>query len=145
MKLSTRTRYGLRFLLQLAGNVQEDFPLQLREVSKREGISGKYLGQIASQLRVAGLVKSVRGAGGGYKLARPPSDITLKDVIEALEGGIIPADCLEGTSCSRVSECVAREVWIGVKVEIEKALAKLTLQDAVELGKKKCLTLDFSI
>jgi len=145
MKLSTRTRYGLRFLLQLAGSEREGNPLKLREVSEREGISGKYLGQIASQLRVAGLVKSVRGAGGGYRLGRYPSGITLMDLIEALEGGVIPADCLEGASCSRMAECVAREVWQEVQGEIEHTLARITLQDAIELGKKKYLTLDFSI
>jgi Rrf2 family protein len=114
----------------------------LRDLARQESISEKYLGQIVIPLKAAGLVTSHRGAHGGYSLGRPPRDITVKDVVEAIEGRIAPVACVDpeaGASvgecgehpadCSRVTTCVVTQVWKKLRDDIDRSLSAFTLAD----------------
>lgn len=141
MKLSTKSEYGVRALVQIACNY-DCGPLSLREISDRENISYQYLEQIFMDLRRDTLVKSVRGAKGGYVLARSPSEITVGDIVEAVEGPIAPVSCVAGRNsnndevhsveCSKYSACAPRGVWLKLRDRIREVLEDFTLQDLVE-------------
>lgn len=115
MKLSTKGRYGARSMLDLALHYSvNDGPVALGGIADRQGISEEYLEQIFSALRKSGLVESVRGAQGGYKLGRPAEKITIGDILRVLEGSLAPVDCVvEGKApvCDRYDECVMSGVW----------------------------------
>lgn len=129
MKLSTKARYGLRAVVDLAANHRNN-PVPMTRIAGRQGISRKYLHAILSLLKSAGLVRSVRGAQGGYALARDPSEIHVLDVLEALEGSLSVADCVEDRSvCERAADCVTREVWRDLSRAIEDVLSRTTLAD----------------
>lgn len=137
MKVSTRGRYGTRMLLDLALHYGEGLVL-LKDVARRQEISLKYLEQIANRLRVAGLIKTSRGAKGGYELAKPPADIRLGLVIQVLEGSLSPVDCVEDDkSCPRVPFCGSRDLWAGMKKVILDFLENITLEDLVQQQKAK--------
>lgn len=132
MKISTRTRYGLRFMICLAGE-SSDKTIQLSEVAKKEDVSEKYLSQIAIPLKMAGLIKSIRGAGGGYKLNRNISNITVREIVEALEGNLYPVECsFSPSSCEKSSTCIGQKVWKKMGDEIGNTLEKLTLKNLLE-------------
>ena len=136
MKLSTKTRYGVRLMVDLACRYGEG-PVFLRDIAIREAISEKYLSQIVIPLRKAGLLQSVRVAHGGYSLAGPPAVITLGEIIGPLEG-ISPVDCLENPSaCDRVPVCAARDIWAMLGGKIAEALNSVTLRDLAEISLKK--------
>jgi Rrf2 family protein len=127
MHMSTRGRYGVRLMVALALNYGNGTSL-LREVAQREGISEKYLGQILLPLKSAGLVVSQRGARGGYALARSPETITVKDVVEAIEGRIAAVLCVDDPqACARATSCVATRVWSKLSEDIERSLSSFTL------------------
>jgi Rrf2 family transcriptional regulator, cysteine metabolism repressor len=129
MKLSTKIRYGARAMLELAAHYGEG-PVELCEVARREGISAKYLEQLITPLRTAGLVRSVRGSKGGYSLARPPSEIHLKDVVESLEGSLSLVECLrDPRHCQRSSLCVTRDIWNEVSQAITRVFDSITLEE----------------
>lgn len=129
LTVSTRGRYGVRLMTALAMHYGKGIRL-LRDLSRQEGISGKYLGQIVIPLRNAGLVVSQRGAHGGYALSRPPETITVKDVIEAIEGKIAPVPCVrEGGACGRRKGCATTEVWRRLRDDMESSLSSFTLAD----------------
>ncbi|WP_041366811.1 RrF2 family transcriptional regulator [Natranaerobius thermophilus] len=134
MKLSTKGEYGVRALVHLACNYNEG-PISLREISKIEDISYQYLEQIFLDLRRNSLVLSVRGAKGGYTLASHPKEITVGDVIRAVEGPIAPVSCVakstnsENTECDRSSTCAPRGVWLELRDRISEVLDEFTLQD----------------
>jgi Rrf2 family protein len=135
MKLSTRTRYGIRAILELAENYGKR-PLQLRIIAQRQDISIKYLEQLMSILRSAGFVRSIRGAKGGYMLAKPPNQIKLSDVFDCLEGYVTTVECIEDKKyCERADDCIARQVWIQVQDAIKNVLQSITVQDLVNRGK----------
>lgn len=135
MKVSTRTRYGIRAILDLAEYTGER-PLQLRIIAKDQDISIKYLEQLMSILRAAGFVRSVRGARGGYVLAKPANEIRLADVFKCLEGPVVTADCVESDDyCARSTDCVAKQVWAQVEKAIMNVLESVTLQDLVDRAK----------
>ncbi len=137
MKFSTRTRYGIRAVLDLAMHYGEG-PIFVKDIAKRQDISKKYLDQIVTVLKTAGLVKSFRGAHGGYVLARDPVSIRLDEVVQALEGPLAPVDCVDDPSlCPRAPHCVTREIWADVKRAILGALSSMTLQDLVERQGRK--------
>ena len=137
MRISTRSRYGLRLMLQLAQNYGRG-PMQLNDISEKEQISLKYLGQIIIQLKAAGLVTSIRGAQGGYLLARRPKDITLLDIVQKLEGDANLIDCIdESANCNRSSECIVQEVWKSLSAELKKSLKKFTLYSILEKKKNE--------
>lgn len=127
MHMSTRGRYGVRLMVALALNYGGGITL-LKEISRREGISEKYLGQIIIPLKNAGLVTSHRGARGGYALARPPEAVTVKDVVEAIEGKIAAVLCVnDPVACARATSCVATRVWKKLSEDIERSLSSFTL------------------
>jgi len=136
MKLSTRTRYGIRAILELALNHGKG-PLQLKVVGQRQNISVKYLEQLIAVLKTAGFVRSSRGAKGGYVLAKAPNQIKLSDVFSSLEGAsVITVECVENENyCVRAADCVVRQVWVQVQEAIMSVLAAITLEDLVKRTK----------
>jgi Rrf2 family protein len=137
MKISTKIRYGARAMVELASHYGEG-PIELKEIAKKENISLKYLEQVINPLRADGLVKAIRGAKGGYSLAKPPSEICLYDVIETLEGPLNLLECLgDAKACQRISSCVTREVWKEVSDAISRILYSVTLEDMVNRKREK--------
>ncbi len=137
MKLSTRTRYGIRAVLELAEHYGEE-PLQLKIVAGRQKISVKYLEQLMTMLKSAGIVKSLRGSKGGYTLSRPPNNITLSDCFICLEGPVITVECVENVNyCPRTSTCAAREIWAEIDKTVMDILRSTTLQDVLSGTRKK--------
>ena len=133
MKLSTKGRYGARAMLDLAlhYNVNEG-PVALGSIAERQNISEEYLEQIFSSLRKSGIVESVRGAQGGYKLGRSADKITIGDILRVLEGSLAPVDCVvEGKPqvCDRYDDCVLSGVWIKLRDAINEAVDSFTLAD----------------
>ena len=144
MKLSTRTRYGIRAVIELAESYGHG-PLQLKVIAQHQDISVKYLEQIITMLKSGGFVRSVRGAKGGYILAKAPNQINLIDVFDCLEGPINTIECVEDQDyCARAADCLARQVWAQVQKAINGVLQAITLQDLVGKSKDK-QALDFQI
>lgn len=135
MQISTKGRYGLRAIVDLAMHNVEG-PLALRVIAERQGISESYLEQVFTSLRKAGLVRASRGAQGGYELGRPATEITAGDILRALEGPITPVSCLEtevgSKHCEREKFCSTRWFWIELKNQIDRFLDSSTLQDLVD-------------
>ena len=124
-------------MLELATHYGEG-TIELREIAEKEDISPKYLEQVIVPLRTAGLVKSVRGSKGGYTLAKPPSNISLREIFEGLEGPVNLVDCLvDPEACQRTSTCVTREIWKEVSDVIEKVFGSVTLEEMVNRKRKK--------
>jgi Rrf2 family transcriptional regulator, cysteine metabolism repressor len=137
VKLSTRTRYGMRALVDLTIN-GTGRPVQLKDIAARQKISLSYLEHLVIPLISAGLVQSIRGAHGGVRLALPADQITLNEIIEVLEGPIFPVDCLKGTqSCPRSGLCATQDVWGELKQAMEGVLKSRTLKDLAENQKAK--------
>jgi len=131
MKLSTRSRYGARLILELALKFN-DGPIFLKDISVSQEISFKYLGQLIIPLKIAGLVKSARGAHGGYFLAKEPKEIRLTEIIRALEGPISLIECLEEPDmCSRYKKCAMRVFWEQINRNFYKSFEAITVQDIV--------------
>ncbi len=131
MKISTKGHYGVQAMFDLAQHYGQG-PVSLKSVAERQDLSEHYLEQLAAVLRRAGLVKSVRGAQGGYILARAPADIKVGDIIRVLEGPIAPVECVDGTEqeqCLKAEFCIARNVWEKVRISIEDVLDSITLAD----------------
>ena len=132
MKLSTRGRYGIHAMYDLALNA-EGGPQSIKAIAEREGIPEAYLEQLIAVLKREGLVLSVRGAQGGYRLARAPGEITVGDVLRALEGSLNLVDCLEeADACGRACACPSRIVWQKVRDGLEAIVDGITLQDMVD-------------
>jgi Rrf2 family protein len=137
MKLTTKGRYGLRLMIELALH-DENTLVTLREISKHQEISVKYLWSLITPLQRAGLVKAVRGAHGGYTLAKPPSEITIRDIVVEVEGPLSIVDCVADSSvCHREPLCVARDIWIEVSRKIEETLDSITLSDILKRYQQK--------
>ena len=133
MKLSTRSRYGLRMMLELAKRYQEG-PVSVKDISGVQNISIKYLQQLAIILEKGGLIKSFRGAYGGYQLTKEPKDIRVKDVVALLEGNLYIVPCVENEDyCERAKDCVTREVWKKINEEMINILNSYTLFDLVKM------------
>jgi Rrf2 family protein len=142
IRLSTHGRYGVRAMLDLAERFGEG-PVLVRSIAERQAISAKYLHAILTSLRAAKLVRSVRGSGGGYALARAPEEIFLNQVVEALEGPICLVECVSDESvCDRASHCAARDVWSELSVAMETMLSSITLGELVERQRTKRETAD---
>lgn len=128
MKMSTKVRYGLRVMMELAMNYGRG-PAPVDTIAKNQEISGKYIHVIMTGLRSAGLVRTIRGPGGGYELARDPSAITALEVVTALEGKITPVECTaDAAYCSRSGGCAVRDVWCEVAGALDGVLSGLTLE-----------------
>jgi Rrf2 family transcriptional regulator, cysteine metabolism repressor len=136
MKVSTRVHYGLRAMTELARSYGEERPLSIAEIARSEELPLAYLEQLVGELRRAGLVEGTRGVRGGYRLARPPSSITVGEVYRVLEGAIAPVECtaedyLPG-SCVRESVCLSRSIWDRVQHAILAVLDSTTLDDLLK-------------
>ena len=137
MNISTKIRYGARAMLELASHYGEG-PIELKEIARKENISLKYLEQVINPLRMAGLVKAIRGSRGGYSLAKSPSEICLYDLIETLEGPLNLTECLHDSKvCQKVPSCVTREIWKEVSDTISKIFYSVTLEDMVNRKREK--------
>ncbi|MGM0502272.1 MAG: RrF2 family transcriptional regulator [Bacillota bacterium] len=130
MKLSTKGRYGVRAMFDLALH-QGDGPIPLRSIAERQDISEHYLEQLIATLRNEGYVESVRGAHGGYMLAKDADEITIGNIIRALEGPVALSDCVtdDTSNCNKSSNCVVKLVWNKVKDRIDEVLDSVTLED----------------
>ncbi len=136
MKLSTRARYGARLMIFLARHYGQG-SVFLREIAQEEDISEKYLSLIILSLKGAGLVNSARGANGGYSLAKPPSQINLRQIVEVFEGKCI-VDCLKNpSSCPRASVCASRDVWSLLGEKISETLESVSLEQLVQVHRRK--------
>jgi Rrf2 family transcriptional regulator, cysteine metabolism repressor len=137
MKLSTRTRYGMRALVDLTLHSTGQ-PVQLKDIAERQQISLSYLEHLIIPLISAGVVKSTRGAHGGIKLAKAPQQIQLKDIVETLEGPLAPVDCLKDEkSCPRSGMCATQDIWNDLKKAMENVLESSTLQDLANRQRSK--------
>ena len=137
MKLSTRGRYGVRAMLELAMSGGKG-PVPLRDLASRQEISAKYLEQLLIPLKGAGLVKSVRGARGGYMLAKEPMAISLYDIVRSLEGPLAPVECVRDPNyCDRVGGCTVHLVWGEMGAMLVDFLSGMSLVDLVNRQKEK--------
>lgn len=135
MRLSTRSRYGIRALTALAAKELPEGRCA-REIADEEELSKKYLESILAQLRTAGFVRSVRGAHGGYVLAHDPHELTVADVIKVLEGSLAFVECVDDSSyCPRSGDCVTRHVWLEAEKALSKAFRNITIASLVERRK----------
>ena len=144
MKLSTKCRYGLRAVVDIARRYGKN-PAKRKDIARREGLSSSYLENILLVLRNHKIVETARGVNGGYALCRPPAEVTVYDVISALEGPISIVDCVEKKAgCKRADECVTRMVWCELADAVRNVLQKITVQDLVDKEKSK-KDVDYSI
>lgn len=137
MKLSTKGRYGLKAIIDLA-IYSDEAPVSIHSISERQEISERYLEQIIARLKKAGLVVSVRGVGGGYRLAKPAAKISVGDVLYALEGDLNPVDCkaLGGSEgCKNSDACLTKYVWQQIHESIQNTVDHIYLGELVERGK----------
>jgi Rrf2 family protein len=139
IKISTKGRYGTRLMLNLANHYKTDQkPVILKDIADDEDVSIRYLEQIIIPLKLSRLVKSVRGAGGGYVLAKSPSEIKLYDILQALEGPICLVDCIDDDDyCDRVPFCTTIEIWREATYMLRDYFQKKTLQNLIKIPKKK--------
>lgn len=134
MKLSTKGRYGLKAMFDLALFGGET-PVSLTAISERQNISVNYLEQLIAPLRKAGLVKSVRGAQGGYLLAKPASEISVADILFTLEGSLAPTDCVNDQNednCTNANYCVTRMIYEKMHNSINEVVKSISLQDMID-------------
>lgn len=145
MKISTKGRYVLRMLLDLAEHRGEGY-IALKDIAKRQGISKKYLEQIIPLLNNTDILVASRGYQGGYMLAKSPDMYTVGDILRITEGSIAPVACLDGGSsvCERDGHCMTLYVWEGLEKVIAEYLDSITLQDILDRHRKE-FVFDFSI
>ena len=137
MKLSTKGRYAARAMLDLAFHYGEG-PILLKDIARRQQISERYLEHLITPIKVAGLVTSMRGARGGFTLAKPPSQIRLSEIIQIMEGSIAPVECVDDPKvCSRADFCVTRDIWTEMQKAMSGILESTTLQDLVQRQREK--------
>jgi len=137
MKYSTRTRYGLRLLVYLGARYKGKF-VKLHTIAESEKISIKYLEQIVRILKPTGLINVARGAKGGYKLAKDPVDIDMKQIFTILEGNIEPIECLqESYNCKKEKLCATLDLWKGLQKVTNEYLSSIKLIDVIENYKSK--------
>ncbi len=134
MKLSTKGRYGVKAMLDLAIHNSEG-QIALKNIAERQEISENYLEQLFATLRKAGLVKSIRGAQGGYILAYEPQSITVGSILRALEGSLAPVDCVienDPVKCCRADLCVTKIIWEKIRDRVNEVVDSITLKDLVD-------------
>lgn len=132
MKLSTKGKYGLKAMFELALSSNGE-PVSLKYIAKQQGISDQYLEQIFSSLRKSGLVKSVRGAQGGYLISKKLDEITVADILKVLEGDMAFTDCLlDKDACENFNSCSTKYIWVKIKESIEEVTKSISLQDMID-------------
>lgn len=146
MKISTKGRYAVRVMLDLALNNTGEC-IKVKDIASRQDISEKYLEQIIAALSRAGFVNSVRGAQGGYRLSRAPEDYTVGMILRVTEGSLAPVACLENgmAACERCDTCETLGVWKELAEAIDNVVDHVTIADLVERRKKRLEALDYSI
>lgn len=146
MKISTKGRYAVRVMLDLALHNTGEC-IKVKDIAARQGISEKYLEQIIAILNKAGCVKSVRGAQGGYRIAKDPGEYTVGMILRLTEGSLAPVACLEenASECNRVDTCETMQVWKELYAAINNVVDGVTVADLVEQHKKNLNVMDFSI
>lgn len=138
MKISTKGRYGLRALIDVA-QFSEIEPVAISSIAARQDISERYLEQLMAMLKKAGLIKSIRGAGGGYVLAKNMDDISVGEVLRALEGTLEPVECAgfqENDSCKAAGGCVTKYVWQRINESINRTVDEIRISQLVEESKR---------
>ncbi len=138
MKLSTKGRYGLRALIDLAVHSGAE-PVSITSISERQDLSERYLEQLMTKLKRAGLIQSIRGAGGGYLLAKKPEEISVGDVLRALEGNLDPVECSgfqEEGGCQAADSCVTKYVWQRINDSINHTVDEISLEELLEENRK---------
>jgi Rrf2 family protein len=137
MKLSTRGRYGVRLMLELALHYGEG-PILLKDIAERQGISEKYLWQLINPLKTTGMIHSQRGAHGGYVLGKAPEAISLKSILRILEGSLCLVDCVDNPAlCERSPSCISRDIWGEASKSMQQTLEDTTLAAMVEKQREK--------
>lgn len=133
MKISTKGRYALRLMLDIAGHGGEN-PVRIRDIAARQEISVKYLEQIVAMLARAGFLKSVRGPQGGYRLVRKPEEYTAGSILRLTEGSLAPVECLEGpeNECPRASSCATLRLWKKLDDAVKDVVDHHTLADLMD-------------
>lgn len=147
MKLSTKSRYGVRAIFDIAYH-SNGLETQVKDISRREGISPRYIEQIFQKLKKGGIISSKRGPAGGYFLNKKPEEITVGDIIRLTEGDINPVLCVDpedrSKPCERSGECITQVVWKGAGERLKEYFDSITIQDlcekANEMGLKKELS-----
>ena len=133
MKISARTRYGLRILLDIAQHEQSESPRTIGAIAASQAISAAFISRLAVPLKRAHLISAERGVGGGLRLARPPEDITILDISETLDGPVSILKCLTAPqTCRRHAKCPARSIWADLNATIKNALATVTLANVMK-------------
>ncbi|MDH3454481.1 MAG: Rrf2 family transcriptional regulator [Desulfuromonadales bacterium] len=137
MRMSTKAQYAVRAMVNL-NLYSEGSPVTLRDISLRESISLTYLEQLFVKLRRGKIVKSVRGPGGGYLLARPAREIQVDEIIDSVEESLVPVSCMDQKNgCVCDDQCVSHNVWHGLAERIRQFLASITLADLTEEAQRK--------
>ena len=132
MRLTTKGRYGLRAMFELAKDYGMG-PIPIKAISERQHLSTHYLEQLLAKLRKNGLIQSVRGPGGGYVLAKKPANISIGDIVRSLEGPVAMAKCIDASlmqpACEHIDDCVVRLTWKRISSRIEEVLDGISLED----------------
>jgi Rrf2 family protein len=146
MRLSTQSRYGVRAIFDIAYH-SEGLETQVKDISRRQGISQRYLEQIFQKLKRAGVVGSKRGPSGGYFLGKKPEDITIGEIVQITEGNIDPVRCVGGEDstqpCERYGECVTQIVWSEAGKRLKDYFNSVTIKDLCSLARQKGIKKDF--
>ena len=139
MRISTKGRYALRLMLDIAMNDAEGKPVRVKDIAKRQEVSGKYLEQIVSVLTKAGYLRSIRGPQGGYLLTKRPDEYTVGMILRLTEGSLSPVDCLEEGApvCNRMESCTTILLWRELDDAIRGVVDHVTLQDLVDWSQEQ--------
>ena len=130
MKISTKGRYALKVMIDLATNYNGNF-IPLTEIARRQQISNKYLEQIVAMLNKAGYLETLRGNNGGYKLAKSPKEYKIGDILRATEGDIAPIACIREEKCMQTENCSTYKFWDGLDKVINDYIDSKTLEDMI--------------
>lgn len=138
MKISTKGRYALRMMIDIAVNSDGEHNVTIKEISARQDISVKYLEQIVNSLSKAKLLRSTRGAQGGYRLSRNPEDYTAGEILRLMEGSLAPVECLEDEEnlCPRKNACSTLSFWTGLRDVVNNYVDSVTLADLIQKEKE---------
>jgi Rrf2 family protein len=140
MKISTKGCYGVRAMIELGRNFGQG-PMLMGTIAQKQNISRKYLHALLTSLRTAGLVRSIRGSGGGYELAKDPSKITVEEMLKVLEGSLAVSDCVHNSkSCERSDSCMGVDLWSEITSIIQLALRGVSLEDIIRRQNDKDLS-----
>ena len=138
MTISVKGKYGIKAMLDLAMYSYGE-KVTVKSIAERQNIPEKFLEQLLSTLRKAGLVKSIRGAFGGYSLSKQPENITVGDVLRALEGDLAPVKCIEQNKgknkCKRSDICITKYIWMKIKDGVNEVIDSITLKDLIDAYK----------